>query len=404
MTSPGINHDLRQMADQLEQLTQVTVAAEGRVRMRIQGADETEAKKLIASDPQVRLLRAAKEQMRSELIRIAPNHPVYNWGMGIPGINLFLLCKLAGMIRMDGPNCLSCGTAMNTLRDKVVCWSCHDVPSAPGVKAGAKCTAALPVPDGGKAKKCGHILTKSKFVLQCPDCGHLQHDFPNFSQLRTFCGHTPGKNRVMKGQPSPYSLRLRTYCYQAFECLIKVGGRYRKKPVDDQPDRLYVELYDQWRIKYAEREGVGSQGKKWLESRDLYDPARFPGYKKMTDYAESAGTGKKGKKRPEFPDIRQHFMAKNKVMDVFLYHMWFTWRDSQGWPTREPYPIEHQEGHQTLIPASEFTSTDMAERKHQAALRDGSNIDRQVQELLAQLRDGDDEELAAAAGIAGEAE
>lgn len=396
-----LDYTLRQMADQLEQLIKVTVAAEGRLRAKHQLADETTVKKIVANDRQVRLLRATKEMLRAELIGMAHQHPVYMWAMGVPGISFLLVCKLVGLMRMDGPNCDACGAESEIIRNKILCWRCHNVPeqpeSGPRIKVGDKCQNK---PDG--KKKCGHVLTQSAFAMRCPECGHLQHDFPNFSQLRTFCGHTPGRNRLIAKQASPFSSRLRVYCYQAFDSMLKAYGTIKKQREKGKikaslPEQNYAEIYEKWRAKYAEREGCGSAGVTWLKNRGIYTPERFPKYKHRVEAKKRDDAADNARPRllPEWPDARQHFASKNKMMDVFLYHLWYVWRTECGWPTRPPYPIEHL-GHHMEYDLNAFSSRALAEEKHEKALKEVGAIERMVDRLLQDYGDGSDD--AATAG------
>lgn len=389
------NFDLRQLSDMYEATTKVQLAAEGRLRARLQGADDTTVKKEIASDAVVRSLEAVRREMYGQIYPVASSHPCYTWGMGIPGINLMLLCKLLGGIRMDGPDCVRCGEEqIPALHNAVVCWRCFNVVDAAKYKAGDKCKNRIPNPaKPGKFMKCDRTLTLSSYVLCCSACGGLQHDFPTFSGLRTFTGHAPGRNKRVIGQHSPFSGKLRVQCFQAFACMLKAGGIAKappkpgktKTPNPLNPPRFFLDIYENWRITYAERHGVGPQGKLWLERREIYNERRFTAFKSMIEIEDK--TTKRKRRVPEWPDLRQHLASKNKLMDVFLFHLWFTWRDRMGWPTQRPYAIERL-GHQTMYHVEDFSSAGLAEKKDRAARpRPGTNLP--MEEELPRIDDDD---------------
>ena len=54
-----------------------------------------------------------------------------------------------------------------------------------------------------------------------------------------------------------------------------------------------------------------------------------------------------GKKK--YNDGHLHNMAIRKVAKVFLSHLWLLWREAEGLPTTDPYPIAHLEHHTHMI-------------------------------------------------------
>jgi hypothetical protein len=60
--------------------------------------------------------------------------------------------------------------------------------------------------------------------------------------------------------------------------------------------------------------------------------------------------------------MRQHFAAKNKMMDVFMVHLWRTWREACGWSVASLY-VHEVLGHHMDYDAADFSSPKMAGRK-----------------------------------------
>lgn len=155
-----------------------------------------------------------------------------------------------------------------------------------------------------------------------------EEDFTTFSKLRVFSGLCPGRNRLVKGQKACYSTRLKTVLFVAFGSILKSGAVCRKSK--DRPARFYGEIYENWRGIYKERYGEKTEGK---------------------------ANG--------WPDLRQHFAAKNKMLDVFVCHLWETWRKGMGWSVRSLY-VHEKLGHHMKYNAADFSSPEMAQRKIKA--------------------------------------
>lgn len=177
-------------------------------------------------------------------------------------------------------------------------------------------------------------------------------DFANFGQLRKFAGFAPGSDRLIKGELAPFNMTLKVAVFVMGDRLKKAAGICRKHPNDYHPKRLYREIYENWRLTYANRHGIGPKGFDYFEKYKIV--SNFRGYDEFHPIP-------KGKKvaQPVWSDGRQDKASLRKMYDVFLYHVWKVWRVNLGWPVQRPFPIEKQ-GHQTYFPESEFSSPAMA--------------------------------------------
>jgi hypothetical protein len=372
------NFMLRQLSDQLES----TITSKGRVTNQLHamhsGFDDTDKPKDVASHPIVRALDLTLNIVRVGIFEHFVEHPAYTYLMGIPGVNLNIACKIIGGIRMDGPVCGKCGS-LDTKQERNVlaCWSCDDLKDPAVYRANAtiepgtlvdkkkktKCECEVEVIDTTqgkkpKKKKCDRPVTRSKFLVRCCECGHLQHDFPNFSQLKSYSGHCPGKNRREKGSDVAFNSNLRVNCFQAFDSMLK-QSRFEANPKEYHPSNAYGTIYNKWRVTYAGRYGVGAMGLAKMGRMGL-PKEDFVKYKSYVEH--------EGKSRPEYPDLRQHFMAKNKLLDVFLCHLWRTWREGMGWDVRSLY-VHEKLGHFMDYDHNDFSSPALAARKHKENLR-----------------------------------
>lgn len=150
-------------------------------------------------------------------------------------------------------------------------------------------------------------------------------DFATFSQLRTFAGICPERNKLVKGEKACFSRRLKTTLYVAWSSMLKAEAVSRGSA--GSPARFYAEIYRKWREIYKQRYGEG-------------EPAKKAGW----------------------PDGRQHHAAKNKLLDVFLCHLWRTWREALGYDVATLY-VHEKLGHHMDYAAEEFNSPIMAARK-----------------------------------------
>lgn len=166
--------------------------------------------------------------------------------------------------------------------------------------------------------------------------------FARFSNLRTFSGHTPGKNRLVKGEKSCFNRRLKTCCYLFFESSIKVASIKLKFP----PEKKYADIYRNWRSVYLQRYGAGDIKKKENSLDKDGNRYTFP-----DEVAK------------EWPDIRQHYAAKNKLVDVFLFHVYEEWLEKIGSDKKATLYSHEVLGHHMKFERSDFSNPKMSEQK-----------------------------------------
>lgn len=268
--------DLRSLADLYESALKVRNACENRLRAVAQGADDAPGSPPVANNPLLDRLNDALDQARLDMEGELGHHPIYEWLMGIPGINRTMGCRVLGLIPMDG-----------------------------------------------------------------------SEDFPSFSKLRVFAGICPGRNRLVKGEKACFSRRLKTALFVAFSSMLKAAAVCEGKP--NAPKELYPTIYRKWRATYLARYGAGAVKKKTADQTDG-DDNRF-----THPFAEAI----------EWPDLRQHYAAKNKLLDVFLCHVWRKWREAKGWDVRSLY-VHEKLGHHMDYNADDFSSAAMAKKKMKA--------------------------------------
>lgn len=288
---------LRTLADQYDQIQRTRIAAENRVRAHYQGRDKTETAKLVASDEVVLLLQDAEHAAQKRMERELPKHPLYEWLMGIPGVNRTVACLLLGQIDIRR---YTTGVMKRTKDDNGVV---HEEP--------------LLNADGSPVVE-------------------------NFSNLRTFCGLTPGKNKLVKGQKACFSMRLKKDTYNAFSSMLRIAGTISEK---NRPQEMYSEIYERWRATYAHRYGSGDVKKK----KDGKD-------------ADGNKYTASDKDAQAWNDKRQHLASKNKLLDVFLFHIWSEWIRALDFEPRDTYAREKL-GHHMLYDPSKFSSPTFAKSK-----------------------------------------
>lgn len=172
--------------------------------------------------------------------------------------------------------------------------------------------------------------------------------FVRFSNLRTFAGLCPGRNKLVKGEKSCFNRRLKTCLYLFFESSLKAGGMKLKNP----PFRRYDEIYRVWRSTYIHRHGGGKVAKK-LNGVDEHGQS----YTSTDEIAQG------------WPDLRQHYAAKNKLLDVFLFHVYEEWLEKTS--GREPTLYSHTHlGHQAKYDRTDFSSEEMSKQKRKVHTRE----------------------------------
>lgn len=365
--------ELRHIADLLEPVIHTKSRLGSWERASEQGTDEHPVEGPHLIDRVRDSMAGAEGLLELHMLNLAHQHPAYRFVMGFPGINARLICKLLGLIPMDGPHCLRCWHQNIPIRENVnLCWPCQRIITDTAEK---KCKNMVAKTDleTGKVKKatCDRPVTWSRRVWVCPTCNNFQHDFPRFPYLRQYAGHVTGRNRHRPGARSEFNSRLRVYLYQAFTCVLKSSALVRRAAENaaaagreyPAPPRMLDELYNEARNMYAAREGVGPLGKARLERQGIYDPLLHPDYLHFTQTEN-------GKRVPEWTDQRQHLSAKNRCMDPFLYQLWYVWRSNMGWNTTwQEENRSRARGRSTSFDLGTFSSEAVAEKKIKEAER-----------------------------------
>ena len=327
--TPAREHmSLRALADLYERTLTVRNQCANRLRAVEQGSDSTPGAPDAANYPLLDALNKALDVARVQMENSLAIHPVVEWLMGVPGINRTVGCRIIGAIPMDGPQCLKCGGDLTKHHGAfTLCDKCHVVLDEPKKKC----------------PTCDWLTRASSWIRTCDICGTPGSDFPRFSELRVFAGLCPGKNKLVKGQRAGYNQRLKTSGYIAFGSMLKVEPVTSGK--DWAPKRFYAEIYRKWRNIYLTRYGGGPVKKK------------------------VGGVDKEGNTftaptvvAQEWPDLRQHLAAKNKLLDVFMVHLWRKWREACGWSVASLY-VHEVLGHHMDYDAADFSSEAMAKRK-----------------------------------------
>jgi hypothetical protein len=119
------------------------------------------------------------------------------------------------------------------------------------------------------------------------------------------------------------------------------------------PEKFYGDIYENWRLIYGQRHGVGATGRAYFERK---------GSVVLVDEYKSFVETKAGKSVPEWPDNRQHLASMRKAIDNLLAHIWMVWRDAEGWPVRGMYVHEVLE-HKNIVLPDGYSSPALARRK-----------------------------------------
>jgi hypothetical protein len=145
------------------------------------------------------------------------------------------------------------------------------------------------------------------FLLHVKGCGETIaaviisefdiHKAPHVSNLWSFAGLAPGKDRKKKGEKCPYNQFLRkTLCGILGPAFLKANSPYR-------------EYYDNMRNR--------------LEAEDWGQPAKHPS----------------DKKRPK--RFHQHRAANRYMVKMFLRDLYVAWRTLEGLEVTEPYQQQY---------------------------------------------------------------
>lgn len=318
--------DLRQIADIYEQILKIRNGAGNRLGALEREADDTIPDVNVASSPLLAKLDVAIEETRSLMEAQLPGHPVYEWLMGIPGINRTIACRVVGLIPMTTEPPMYVTSSWDS-DVEVYCLKVGDKTwvSDDGYRwyVGTK----VDHEDGKRAR--GEPLDSGIITLSGGpmDGQKIDLNFSSFGKLRVFAGLCPGKNRLVKGEKACFNRRLKTALYIAFTSMLKANGA--RERIKDGPKCWYTDIYYKWREFYEEREGTNKKPKRGEES---------------------------------WSELHQHYAAKNKMLDVFMVHLWRTWRENTGWSVLSLY-VHVKLGHHMDYDAADFSSEAFGARK-----------------------------------------
>ena len=171
-----------------------------------------------------------------------------------------------------------------------------------------------------------------EFLVKSED--HLSHKITDIKNINTKAV------RRNKGVRSNWNTELQVALLGKFSTsIIKLGGPYRT-------------LFDQYKSRIIQREvqkGKIIWGTLVGEEKTEDDFITKKGNKLVAvHYDPSVKVPDKPPKTPEWTIGHIHNMACRKVATFLLSHIWEVWREMEGLPTRDPYPIEYQ-GHTTKI-------------------------------------------------------
>jgi len=144
------------------------------------------------------------------------------------------------------------------------------------------------------------------------------------SSLWKFAGFAPvdGKaEKRQKGAKLHYNAQLRSMCWRLASSLLRTGGKFYE---------YYLKEKDKYQHRFRD------------ESRLIVPATQLPkkdGKRYEPEYMISAG--------------HVHNMALRKMIKLFLALLWLSWREGEGLPTREPYPVEYL-GHEHPITPEEM--------------------------------------------------
>lgn len=102
-TVDAIGFTLREMADQYESTIKLMNGAANKIRAKVQGADEHTSviDDVLMGNRYYAQLSLAKRSLEIEMADAICDHAIYDWAMGVPGLNRVTICRIVGLIPMD---------------------------------------------------------------------------------------------------------------------------------------------------------------------------------------------------------------------------------------------------------------------------------------------------------------
>lgn len=173
---------------------------------------------------------------------------------------------------------------------------------------------------------------------------------PTVSSLWMYAGFAPAEDgramRRVRGEKLRYNSQLRSMCWRLATSLKRAKGKFYEyyiKEKDKYTDRFVAEG----------RRVLATPGGKWM---CLNCGASWA---KKGDIAPCCANPAVEKRlRQEPPGViwlgHLDMMSLRKMIKLFLACLWVTWREAEGLPVREPYPVEKM-GHTSVISPWEMT-------------------------------------------------
>lgn len=174
--------------------------------------------------------------------------------------------------------------------------------------------------------------------------------FCQASDLRKYAGLYPGAKAV-SGQKLPFNRQLRTMLWRVSENLIRANGHLKG-------------FYDRYRrYKLAKLAEAGIKVIPTPRGRLCPKCEVEKTVSQTTHFCPDCGTALIGKKEPEGVVFLGHLhsMCRRRMEQLFLDCFWQVYREAEGLPTRQPYPLEFL-GHQTLITPEDLTDVPLTKR------------------------------------------
>lgn len=175
------------------------------------------------------------------------------------------------------------------------------------------------------AKPIGVWLRSHKGIGPVIAAGLMAHIDINkaetVSHIWRYAGLDP-TSKWEKGEKRPWNASLKTLCWKIGESFVKVSG---------MEDAYYGHLYAEAKEREVKRNDAGLNAEaaaKILES------------KKWRGDTVAKAAYEQGK----LPPAHVHARAKRWAVKQFLSDMHKAWREMEGLPVREPYPVAHM-GH-----------------------------------------------------------
>jgi transcriptional regulator with XRE-family HTH domain len=423
MTTERPRLGLRQLADLYEAVLKVRNQCENRLRAVDQGFDDADEESQIANYPLLARLNDSLEQAQTDMEDVLPQHPIYDWLMGIPGINRTLGCRVLGMIPMeteeDFPTfsrlrvfCGLCPGRNKLVKGEKACYN-RRLKTSLYVAFGnmLKAQAVVGESENAPRKWYGDIYTQwRKIYAHRHGVGESGAEWLYKAGVWTE-GDPPIK---IHGVDWKWEKRLKCpKCGKAqwVPSLSTAPCKDCEKGTIENADdwehgMLIGPKIEMWRFHICKKATVAMPGPKFREWREAADLSieRCAKILSMNADGESVANvemlanllaGRESKKTgricvselkricaateqtlpdkylkalkdnlaaPEWPDLRQHFGSKNKLLDVFVSHCWIKWRTAMGWSTRSLY-VHDKLGHHMQYEPDDYSSKTMAKKK-----------------------------------------